>query len=220
MSFGAIRVIPLISFILMETELSLLAAAKRMDKEALEKIFDLYATSLYRYALRLCGDVLMADHTVGDVFAKLLDQLALGNGPRSNLRSYLYQTTYHIVVDEARSSLRQAPLETLTSLSPEGTPGLLGAENHVMLEKVLAAIQHELTEDQRHVVILRFLEEFNLRETAAILGKEVNHVKVIQNRAIAKLRKVLESSETQTAVSPPKIEEVSNPLNLDSSAAP
>jgi RNA polymerase sigma-70 factor (ECF subfamily) len=220
MSFGAIRVFPIISFILMETELSLLDAAKRRHKDALVKIFDLYATSLYRYALRLCGDVLMADHIVGDVFAKLLDQLASGNGPRSNLRSYLYQAAYHFVVDEARSSLRRSPLEALTSLSPEGTSGLLGVENHVMLEKVLAAIQHDLTEDQRHVVILRFLEEFSLHETATILGKEVNHVKVVQNRAIAKLRKVFESSETQTAVSPPKIEEVSKPLNLDSSAAP
>jgi RNA polymerase sigma-70 factor, ECF subfamily len=220
MSFGAIRVIPIISFILMETELSLLAAAKRMDKEALEKIFDLYATSLYRYALRLCGDVLMADHIVGDVFTKLLDQLASGNGPRSNLRSYLYQTAYHIVVDEVRSSHRQAPLEALTAFSPAGPSGLLGVENQILLDKIIDAIQHDLTEDQRHVVILRFLEEFSLRETAAILGKEVNHVKVIQNRAIAKLRKVLESSEPQTPVSLPRIEKVSKPLNLDSPAAP
>jgi RNA polymerase sigma-70 factor (ECF subfamily) len=198
----------------MGTELSLLDAAKRMDKEALVKIFDLYATPLYRYALRLCGDVLMADHIVGDVFAKLLDHLASGNGPRSNLRSYLYQTVYHIIVDEARFSQRHPPLDVLTSLSPEGPSGLQGLENRIMLEKVLNAIQHDLTEDQRHVVILRFLEEFSLRETGAILGKEVNHVKVIQNRAIAKLRKVLESGETRAAVSLPKIEEVSKPLNI------
>jgi RNA polymerase sigma-70 factor (ECF subfamily) len=204
----------------METELSLLDAAKRMNKDALVKIFELYAPSLYRYALRLWGDALMADQIVGDVFAKLLDHLASGNGPRSNLRSYLYQTAYHIIVDEARSSLRQAPLEALTSFRPEVASGLLGVENHIMLEKVLAAIQHDLTEDQRHVVILRYLEEFSLRETAAILGKEVNHVKVIQNRAIAKLRKVFESSETQTGVLLPKIEEVSKPLDLDSSASP
>lgn len=220
MSFGAIRVIPIISFILMETELSLLAAAKRMDKDALVKIFDLYATPLYRYALRLCGDALMADNIVGDVFAKLLDHLASGNGPRSNLRSYLYQAAYHIVVDEARSANRRAPLEALSSLSPAGSSGLQGVENQILLEKILDTIQHDLTEDQRHVVILRFLEEFSLRETAAILGKEVNHVKVIQNRAIAKLRKVLESGETQTALSLPKIEEVSKPLNLDRPAAP
>lgn len=220
MSFGAIRIIPVISFIPMETEQPLLDAAKQMNKEALVKIFDLYATSLYRYALRLCGDALLADYIVGDVFAKLLDQLASGNGPRSNLRSYLYQTVYHSVVDEARSSLRHVPLDALTSLSPEVPSGLQGFENRIMLEKILHAIQHNLTEDQRHVVILRFLEEFSLRETAAILGKEVNHVKVIQNRAMAKLRQALESGETRTDASLPKIEEVSKPFNLDSPAAP
>lgn len=213
-SFGARRVFPVISFIPMETERSLLDAAKRMNQDALVKIFDLYATPLYKYAFRLCGDALLADHIVGDVFAKLLDQLAAGNGPSSNLRSYLYQAAYHIIVDEARSSQRRAPLEALTSLSPDVRSGLLGFENHILLEKVLDTIQHDLTEDQRHVVILRFLEEFSLRETAAILGKEVNHVKVIQNRAIAKLRKVFESSEIQTAVPLPKIEEASKSLNI------
>ena len=198
----------------METERSLLDAAKRMNEDALVKIFDLYASPLYKYALRLCGDPLLADHIVGDVFAKLLDHLASGNGPRSNLRSYLYQAAYHIVVDEARSSHRRAPLDALTSFSPDVRSGLLGSENHILFEKILDAIQHDLTEDQRHVVILRFLEEFSLRETASILGKEVNHVKVIQNRAIAKLRKVFESSETRTTVSLPKIEEVSRPLNI------
>jgi hypothetical protein len=49
----------------------------------------------------------------------------------------------------------------------------------------------ELTDDQRHVIILRFLEDFSLKETAEIIGKEVNNIKVIQNRGIAKLRKAL-----------------------------
>lgn len=215
MSFDAIRVFSCHFFsIPMETELSLLDAAKRMDKDALVEIFDLYAPALFKYAVRLCGDALMADHIVGDVFAKLLDHLASGNGPRSNLRAYLYQTAYHIFVDEARSSQRRASLDALTLRSSDIHSGLLGFENHILFEKILDAIQHDLTEDQRHVVILRFLEEFSLRETAAILGKEVNHVKVIQNRAIAKLRKVFESSEIRRAVSLPKIEEVSKPLDI------
>lgn len=200
----------------METELSLLDAAKRLDQEALVKIFDLYASPLYKYALRLCGDPLLADHIVGDVFAKLLDQLSSGNGPRSNLRSYLYQAAYHIIVDEVRSSKRQAPLDTLSSLSA-GVPGF---EDRIMFEKVLDAIRHDLTDDQRDVVILRFLEEFSLRETAAILGKEVNHVKVIQTRAITKLRQVFETSEMRAALALPRIQEVPQPLDIRQLGSP
>lgn len=198
----------------METDLSLLNSARMMNKDALVKIFDLYAPSLYKYALRLCGDAATADHIVGDVFARLLDQLAAGKGPTSNLRSYLYETTYHIVVDEARSSQRRVPLDVLTWLSPNADSETMGFEDRIMFGKILEVIQHELTDDQRHVIILRFLEEFSLRETAAILGKEVGHVKVIQNRAIAKLRKTFESYEARTIVSLPKMEDLPNASSI------
>jgi RNA polymerase sigma-70 factor (ECF subfamily) len=58
-----------------------------------------------------------------------------------------------------------------------------------MMEALLASMNTELSEDQRLVIILRFLEDFSLKETAEIIGKDVNNVKVIQNRGIAKLKK-------------------------------
>jgi RNA polymerase sigma-70 factor (ECF subfamily) len=197
----------------METELSLLNAARKMDKEALVKIFDLYASPLYNYILRLCGDPSLADHIVGDVFARLLEHLAVGKGPTSNLRSYLYETAYHLMIDEARSWKRRAPLEALTSLPPNARFGTLGSEDPILFESLLQAIRHNLNEDQRHVIVLRFLEGFDLRETATILGKDISHVKVIQNRAIAKLRKVLLAREIRADMSSPGIRELSKALS-------
>lgn len=184
--------------IAMENDLQLLRAAKEMDKDALVKIFDLYAPRLYNYALRLSGDSFEADQIVGDVFARLLDQLAAGKGPRSNLRSYLYETAYHIFVDGKRSSRRTAPLEALTSLSLEARSGSPPLEDRILFETVLESIQRDLTDDQRHVIILRFLEGCSPQETAAILGKAVNHVKVIQTRAIAKLRQAMQSQDLRS----------------------
>lgn len=185
----------------METDLELLNAARMMDKDALVKIFDLYSASLFSYALRLCGDPVMADQIVGDVFAKLLDQLAAGNGPRSHLRSYLYETTYHQIIDEARHSKRRAPLEAAEWLEQDAGSAFLSMENQVMLKQIWEAIQKELTNDQRHVVILRFLEGFSLRETAAIISKKTEHVKVIQSRAVAKLRKACHYNEIRSVAS-------------------
>ena len=175
----------------MEAEITLLEAARSMNQEALVAIFDLYSAPLYNYALRLCNDHLAADNVVGDVFAKFLDQLAAGKGPNTNLRSYLYQTTYHLIVDEARVSHRAAPLEVIDYVQGNGHTPFTGLENRILLDTLIMAIRNELTEDQRHVIVLRFLEGFSLRETADIIGKQVYNVKVIQNRGIAKLRKVL-----------------------------
>ena len=175
----------------MKTELPLLESARNMNREALIEIFDLYSSALYNYALRLCSDPLKADHIVGDVFAKLLEQWSSGNGPSSNLRSYLYETTYHLIIDEARYSHREAPLEVVDFLHNDGQSALVSLENRMLFDAVIVAIKKDLTEDQRHVIILRFLEGFSLRETADIIGKEVYNVKVIQNRGVAKLRKAL-----------------------------
>jgi RNA polymerase sigma-70 factor (ECF subfamily) len=164
-----------------------------MDREALVKIFDLYSSALYNYAFRLCEDPLIADYIVGDVFAKLLEQLSAGKGPNTNLRSYLYEMAYHLVVDEARYSHRGAPLEAVDLMSSDWYSTNTSVENQLFFETILRAIKENLTEDQRHVIILRFLEGFNLQETAEIIGKEVSNVKVIQNRAITALRKALDS---------------------------
>lgn len=184
-----------------------------MNHDALVRIFDLYSSALFNYALRLCGDPVMADHIVGDVFAKLLDQLSAGNGPRSNLRSYLYETAYHQIIDEARSSKRRVPLEALASLRQDTHSAFLRLEDQIMVEPILHAL-NELTDDQRHVIIFRFLEDFSLRETAAIMGKTVTHVKVIQTRALAALRRSLKYKEIRKATAHPEVGNLSRSLAL------
>lgn len=172
----------------------LLKAAQKLDEEALTTIFDSFAPAIYKYALRLCHDSIEADNIVGDVFSQLLEQFAGGKGPRTNLRSYLYQTAYHLVVDHSRDNKHTAPLEVAINLQEPGrtVPTSTQIEERVLMEALVSAMNSELTDDQRHVIILRFLEDFSLKETAQIVGKEVNNVKVIQNRGIAKLRKALE----------------------------
>lgn len=198
----------------METDQTLLNAARMMDKDALVKIFDLYSSALYKYALRLCGDPVTADHIVGDVFAKLLDQLSAGNGPQTNLRSYLYESTYHRTIDETRYAHRRISLEVIPWLRQDAYSGFPNLENQIMFQHVLHAIQNELSDDQRHVIILRFLEEFSIRETATILGKKEDHVRVIQSRAIAVLRRVFEYQGVQKTMPAPRIENASKALGV------
>jgi RNA polymerase sigma-70 factor, ECF subfamily len=198
----------------MENDSSLLDAAREMDQDALVKIFDLYSFPLFNYATRLCGDPVLADHIVGDVFARLLEQLSAGQGPRTNLRSYLYETTYHLIIDETRYSKRRAPLEVAGLLRPESKARSTGLDDQILFQQILHVMQNDLTDDQRHVIFLRFLEEFSLRETAAIMGKTIDHVKVLQHRAITALRRSIEGQKTRKRVSSPKIRKLSKALGL------
>jgi RNA polymerase sigma-70 factor (ECF subfamily) len=169
----------------------LLAAARGMDCEAIEKVFDLYAHALFKYAFRFCESALVADQVVGDVFSKLLEHLAAGRGPSGNLRSYLFEMTYHLLVDETRYSQRRVSIEAVETLLPGGAPTSLVIENRLMFETVLTAIKNDLTDYQRHVIVLRFLEGFSLYETGVILGKPARDIKAAQSRAIRNLRSAL-----------------------------
>jgi RNA polymerase sigma-70 factor (ECF subfamily) len=181
-----------LSIYVLKTDPPLVDSARQMNAEALTKVFDQYARPLYNYALRLCSDPIVADGIVGDVFAKLLDQLSNGHGPSSNLRSYLYEIAYHLVVDYSRSSRRKVSFDGIDAFRYDNSSLYVNFEDHLLFEKVMLAVRNELTREQRHVIILRFLEGFSVRETASIIGKQVGHVKVIQNRAVAKLRKAMD----------------------------
>ena len=108
----------------MVDESALLEAARRRDPDAMGRIFDEYAPSLFRYALRLCHDPAEADQIVGDVFGQLLEQLTHGKGPRTNLRSYLYQIAYHVIVDHSREESHISSIDEALNL-PDGASGVV-----------------------------------------------------------------------------------------------
>ena len=184
----------------------LLNDVRQMNKEALAKVFDLYASAIYKYAFRHCGNAIIADQIVGDVFSKLLEQLSQGNGPKSNIRSYLFEIAHHLIVDEVRHYHRTISIVKVELSLPDVKYTHLAIEDEMLMDIILRAIENELTENQRHVIILRFMEDFSLKETAQIMGKTVTNIKVTQNRAVAAIRKALEFQQVnQEFVEPSSI---------------
>jgi len=179
----------------MAIDVAKIQSAKDLTPDKLGAVFDYYAPAIYKYAFRLCSDSVEADQIVGDVFSTLLELLAAGKGPETNLRSYLYQIAYHLVVDHARERQRTAAVDENT---PESSAGSLAsqAENQDLLDALASAI-NELTDEQRQVITLRFQENFNLQETAAIVGRNVNAIKALENRGVKKLRQILEKTRQE-----------------------
>ena len=54
----------------------------------------------------------------------------------------------------------------------------------------------KLTEDQRQVIVLKYLEGLNNKEVADILEKPVGAVKSLQHRALNSLRRMFAKDET------------------------
>lgn len=175
----------------MKDESAVIKAAGSLDQDALAAIFDEYAPAIFKYLLRLGIGTQEADQITGDVFVRLLEKISEGNGPRKNLRSYLFQIAYHLVVDQSRERQRITTLDVTETFKHESKPVQSQTEDKLLLEKLSKIMERELTEEQRNVIVLRYQEEFSLKETAEIIGKNVNAIKALQNRGINKLREAM-----------------------------
>ena len=182
----------------MDREITLLAAARKMDGNALTEIFERYAPALYRYAFRFCNNATVTDQIVGEIFERFIEQVTASRIPGINLRSSLYEMAYRILVNDLRYMNFLGSSEAFFLRHEHQWPTVLGGEDKKFFETIQRSLMYDLTDDQRHVVILRFIEGFSLKETAVIMGKKVGNVKVIQNRAIVALRKTLDYQAVET----------------------
>jgi RNA polymerase sigma-70 factor (ECF subfamily) len=174
----------------MTDEPALLRAARKLGQDALITIFDMYAPAIYKYVLRFCHDPVESDRIVGEVFTELLRKFSGGQGPQKNLRLFLYQIAYQLVKSQINPTEHCPQSEVIIGL-PTGTSVQTPMEDPVFIEALLAALHSDLSEEQRHIIILRFLEDFSLHETAAVVGKDTEDVRLIEKRGITQLRKCL-----------------------------
>jgi RNA polymerase sigma-70 factor (ECF subfamily) len=169
-------------------EQNLLQRASRLETQALAEIYDTHSPGIYRYAMRLLGDVSLAEDCVADTFARFLKSLQERRGPRDNLQAYLYRIAHNWIVDLYRNN--KETVELSDALRSEADFPEEEAEKNIRQKQVRKAIR-SLTPDQQQVISLKYLEEWSNEEIARVLTKPVGAVKSIQHRALKSLYKLL-----------------------------
>ena len=172
----------------MSNEQVLLQKASRMNTQALAEIYDTYSPGIYRYGMRLLGDVSLAEDCVADTFARFLKSLQERHGPCDNLQAYLYRIAHNWIVDHYRRNGNTVELDT-TVRSEADIPEEEAAKR-IRQQQVRKAIRH-LTPDQQQVISLKYLEEWSNEEVALAVKKPIGAVKSIQHRALKSLHKLL-----------------------------
>lgn len=153
-------------------------AGKYPNEDALTAIFDQFASPIYQYAVRFCHDPAVGDTIVGDAFAQLLQEFSIGKGPPPNPRLYLYQTAHKSIAKYLHDSQHDPVWPVVnTSGKTTATSSPSQDDEQAMDEALFSALHNEITEDQRYVMSLYFLEGFSIKDTAKILGKKVDEIR-------------------------------------------
>ena len=175
----------------MDTELY--ERAKAYDADALTAIYDRYESKIYSYVYHRVGDPNVAQDLTSQAFLRMLEAIQNEQAWRSSFSGWLYRIAHNLIVDfyRRRGRTNQSSLEDLTVLVASTEDPLHAAERTLAGERVRATI-NLLTEEQAQVVTLRFLEDLNVAEVAAVMGKTEGAVKALQYRAVVRLRSLLE----------------------------
>jgi len=169
-------------------EQDLLQRASQLETQALAEIYDTHSPGIYRYAMRLLGDMTLAEDCVADTFTRFLKSLQERRGPHDNLQAYLYRIAHNWIVDFYRKD--GSTVELNDALRSEADIPEEEAAKHIRQKQVRKAIG-QLTPDQQQVISLKYLEDWSNEEVARILKKPVGAVKSIQHRALKSLYKLL-----------------------------
>jgi RNA polymerase sigma-70 factor (ECF subfamily) len=170
---------------------NLLERAREYDAQALAEIYDRYAESIYRYAYRFVGDASLAEDLTSEVFLKLLQVLGTSRAPQEQLQGWLYRVARNLAVDWFRQQAKGVHISLNEELTPDGDSPATRLEEQQLHQDLRDAIS-KLTPSQQQVIVLRFGEGRKIREIGHLMGKSEGSIKVMQYRAMKRLRKLLE----------------------------
>jgi RNA polymerase sigma-70 factor (ECF subfamily) len=167
---------------------ALLQQARQGLSAAFEQLLRQNQGRVFSIALRLTGRREDAEELAQDVFVQLHAALGQIESP-AHLRHWLLRTVSHRAIDRLRQRSRQLRVVSLDASHDVADPEPI---TDPLAQRKLRLLLLQLPPDARAVVLLRFQEDLDPTQIAAVLGMPLNTVK-------SHLRRSLEFLRAQTA---------------------
>ena len=146
-----------------------------MNVKEYNQSVDLYSDNVFRFILKNIKDEERARDIVQDSYEKLWRNS--GNVNFDKVKSYLFTTAYHTMIDVLRKDKRQ------TYLADHQIPEDVHDKQYSDLAEILNIAVGQLPEIQRTVVLLRDYEGYSYQEIGDITTLSEAQVKVYIYRA-------------------------------------
>ena len=193
------------------TDDELLTAARGGDVVALETLLVRYQPHLYRFGLRMCGNV----EDAGDVTQESLISMARslrGFRGDSSVSSWLYTIARRFCIKKrrrgkfapSREDSLDAPETDAVERLPDPAPNPEQTATNRELATALTRAIDALDPSQREVIVLRDVEGLSAPEVANILGISIEAVKSRLHRGRVAVRHELAPMLRRPTIEPPR----------------
>jgi RNA polymerase sigma-70 factor (ECF subfamily) len=170
-----------------------LRAAQEGDEASLSALYRAFQPPLLRYLRWRAPGV--AEDLAQETWLAVARGLPRFHGSLADFRAWLFTIARRRLIDEQRSASRRIPTDPWPEhIEPSGA--LLGADPAETLlgaldaQQAVACLTAHLSPDQAEVVLLRVLGGLDTEQVAALTGRSLGAVRVLQHRALRKLARV------------------------------
>ncbi|GAB3052656.1 RNA polymerase sigma factor SigX [Virgibacillus ainsalahensis] len=166
-----------------------------------DRIYDNYHKDLFQFIFYMVKDKQLTEDLVQEVYIKVLKSFETFKGESSE-KTWLFSIARHVTYDYFRSKNRKK--KRILEFFDWGEKGELIQDDTPLPEEI--AIQSDemkriykyldqCTNDQKSVLILRYIQSFSIKETAEILNFSVSKVKTTQHRGLNALKKFISEDQ-------------------------
>jgi RNA polymerase sigma-70 factor (ECF subfamily) len=173
----------------------LLSLATQGDKKAFGVLYERYLDEIYRYVYYRIGDQQEAEDITATSFVKTweyLPKIYRNNPSNLNLRKWLYKVAKNLVIDYYK---KKKALPLLNGLHDEQDSTKKEAEHNIQTDELAKAIRL-LRPDYQQIIILRFVNRLSHQEVADIMELSLGQTRILQHRALKKLKDLLPDEST------------------------
>jgi RNA polymerase sigma-70 factor (ECF subfamily) len=168
---------------------SRLAAAKIGEDWAIAEIWRDTHPRLFRYLRASLADG-SAEDIASDVWLDVAQGLAGFDGGESEFQAFVFTIARRRVIDHTRRAARRRTTPVASDARVFQVAGHDEASPRLALDSALSLIA-ELPRAQAEVILLRVLGDLSVEETARVVNRRPGAVRVLQHRALGRLRSKL-----------------------------
>ena len=163
--------------------------AKRGNKEAFGKLYLKYLDSIFRYVFfKVNQDRLQAEDLTQTVFFKAWEKLDNFDEDGVGFRAWIYKIAHNLVIDHYRDRKHKVELNEAIPDESQSVEEKVFQESES--KNLLRAIE-QLSEEQREVITMKFIEGMSNKEISKILNKNKDAIRALQHRALRALKQIL-----------------------------
>ena len=168
--------------------LGLVERAADGDFEAFGEVYSIHLDRIYRYVFYQVRDKMTAEDITEEVFIKAWKAIGSCKGRGQPFSPWLYRIAHNHLIDNFRSQRKDLSIERETIDKVSGAELEMAGE---LERQELLELIARLPENQRQVIILKFIEGLDNFESGQIMDKSQGAIRVLQMRALAALRQKL-----------------------------